>query len=538
MKQDALAKARSWALIETTAPAREPPRIQAAPAQPPTRPQLHQLVDHALASQRFPYVYFHTPKCACTTLKTLFWKAELARGGTRRALKSYDVVHLEQHKLGGPWRRGEADILDTLCNEPARLWFMYVRNPYVRALSAYEWLLGKDANSETRLEYGAKIGWTRDEIPSFATFIDLLTAHGAAGLDHHFAPITSFMPLNDMRLDYIASVEYFAEDTREIMRRAFGDASAFDPDLRMYTSSRSPLGEVLESLPTRSLAALQSFYARDFETFGYSRNPNLLTPDRETLWSLAGPHALGEAPWLHGAALAGGPRAPRQDFDALLDRVPEAAPEGLPDLVLRNADAPDWWAARGNQLWTPPGAPLPNIAPHPGDIFPEHSCVVSAGGAPPARTLLWGSGNLLVLGEASQLAGLQVSCGDGATVYLGKGLIVAGEASLDARNGARVVVEQGGLWFPGVRLATDGLHAIRDRSTRRRLNPFGASISIGPQVWLGRNVTVFGDTRIGEAAAVQDHSLVQGAIASRSWFGGNPAVLLHEDIEWTLENAP
>ena len=498
------------------------------------------VLDHALISKTFAYSYYHVPKCACTTLKNMLWRAELACGA--RVMRKWDADHVHTAALEprSPWLTQRGSIAAELARgQHDRFWFLVVRNPFARIFSAYQWLL-VDGNDQTRAENLAKLGWKSPRIPSFPTFVELVSLQSDSAMDHHWAPISSFVPLDDIMFDAVAHVETFEDEMAPIMSRIFKNNSAFDPQLRMFKSSSPDWHSTVSAIPPSTLALIQQIYAEDFQTFHYSTEPTMLAPLQPYKSTAQLRSKLSDELRYQGEAWAarsvsGPDTATIADITA---RFPGLDLGGLRGLILRNNEMPDWWAQNRCQLWAAPGVPLPAIAPHPGIPLPYDAMVVLAGESNPIHIMIWGEGSTVVVCPGARLPEAVLSCGDGAGVFIGPGLTSAGAARLDARNGGSIIIEGHGLWFHNVRVMNDGLHAVRDRETGERLNAYGSNVRVGKHVWLGDGVLIEPGAAVGEGSAVGHHSRVVSELPPNSWSNGNPASVERTNIRWGFDNAP
>lgn len=504
------------------------------------RRALDSVFEHALISKTFPYAYYHVPKCACTTLKNMLWRVEAAHGANVRRDVEPSMVHLMQGDPRSPWLAKPSSIAGELARpQQGRFWFIVVRNPYARVFSAYQWLF-VDGNEEMRSQYAAKLGWTGHDLPSFSTFVELVAEQQELEMDHHWAPISSFVPLDDIEFDAVAHVEDFGSDMSRIMGEVFGQAETFDASLRMFKSSSPGWARSAESVPDRTIDLIQRVYAHDFAKFGYSTDPHSTMPLNANEQRERAPSKISEELRFQSSVWASrtvsGP-----DSATVADvakRFPDTDAGPLAGLVLRNSDLPSQWNENGCQLWAAPSVPLPSIIPHPGIPFPTEALIILAGDRNPTQIVLWGDGCTIVVCSGVQLPDAIITCGEGGSVFIGPRVVSSGAARIDIRNGGSITVEGDGLWFQNVRLLNDGLHAIRDRTTGARVNAHGAELKIGPHVWLGDGVIVEPGGRIGAGSAIENRSRVTTRLPENCLCGGNPAVVKRENISWGYENNP
>ncbi|NRA42932.1 MAG: acyltransferase, partial [Pseudomonadales bacterium] len=73
-----------------------------------------------------------------------------------------------------------------------------------------------------------------------------------------------------------------------------------------------------------------------------------------------------------------------------------------------------------------------------------------------------------------------------------------------------------------------------DRKTKQRINP-AQDINIGNHVCLGHAVKVFKGCSIGHGSVIDSDSRVTSSIPENCNAGGQPAVIIRENITWTKE---
>ena len=58
------------------------------------------------------------------------------------------------------------------------------------------------------------------------------------------------------------------------------------------------------------------------------------------------------------------------------------------------------------------------------------------------------------------------------------------------------------------------------------------AIVIGDHVWIGKNVTILKGVKIGNNAIIAAGSIVTKDVPNNTLFGGNPAVIISEGVDW------
>ncbi len=148
-----------------------------------------------------------------------------------------------------------------------------------------------------------------------------------------------------------------------------------------------------------------------------------------------------------------------------------------------------------------------------------------------------GSNALLAVGDGARLSHTSLSVGDGATVLIGENSSSTFMASVDGRNGGRVLVGADSMWANGIRIISDDMHAILDLATGKRINRRGGTIIIEPHVWLGEHVMVMADCRIGHDTVIGANSLVRGsALPANTVCAGLPLRVLRTGTTWSRED--
>lgn len=202
---------------------------------------------------------------------------------------------------------------------------------------------------------------------------------------------------------------------------------------------------------------------------------------------------------------------------------------------------PDWWHANGNALYAVPGGVLPYrlINKLTGFECSETLLVIATDVPWLTSLLVSGAGATVLLGPESEFTAGNIYCGAGSSVIFDGGVTATREAVVDARNGGSIIAKWGQLWAANVYVATDDMHRLESVETGTRLNPYGATITLGRHLWLGRDVIVTGHVDMGDDVVVGTRSLVRGQkIPANTAVAGVPARVIREGVTWREDDLP
>ncbi|WP_161140950.1 sulfotransferase family 2 domain-containing protein [Propylenella binzhouense] len=222
----------------------------------------HRLVQAIVYADELPFVYVQNPKVACTTIKTALWEYVDAERGTSTF-------------GGSPHARAESPFVNILRNEydfeafSAKPIVTMVRNPYARAVSAYE---NKIGYLPRRLDqvwnrfceiHAVDASLTKAEF-GFVDFLrTLATGVDPAEFDQHFRPQSIGLFYDSVDYTFIGRVEE-ADATFKFMNSL---------GLRV---ENKVLGATKKTKRTEdyyddeAVELVKSIYADDFRLFGYS----------------------------------------------------------------------------------------------------------------------------------------------------------------------------------------------------------------------------------------------------------------------------
>ncbi len=218
-------------------------------------------------------------------------------------------------------------------------------------------------------------------------------------------------------------------------------------------------------------------------------------------------------------------------------------PSVLDALALRVVESPlpEWWHENGNALYLRDGMSVPQGLVERMAIYPFRDAliVIATGMEQVTSLLLGGDGATFFIGPKTSMPGADFWCGAGSAIVINSHCVATGMAQIDARNGGSIVCAPDQLWAGRVYIATDDMHRFEDLATGERLNCFGAHITIGEHVWIGREAIVTGQVDIAEGCVVGLRSLVRNQkVPPHVAIAGTPAKVIREGVTWNGEDLP
>lgn len=174
----------------------------------------------------------------------------------------------------------------------------------------------------------------------------------------------------------------------------------------------------------------------------------------------------------------------------------------------------------------------------------------------PLALIFAGGGNVVVLGEGTQVTGIcHLTGADNVVVFMGGGhvqriasTLYDGNTLIWGRNstayGVRVwvhggkscVVGEDCLFSDNINIRTTDHHAIVDLKTRTQTNE-PASVIIGRHVWVGEDCAIAKGVTIGTGSIVGGRSFVNKSIPATELWAGSPARMIRQDVSW-VDSSP
>jgi len=222
----------------------------------------------AFYSSDLRLVYLRIPKVACSSFKKSIWLSvdhKLGKVTLKPGVSPHD-------KAKSPFAKSADEIRSQLDGFVNASFFTVVRNPYSRLLSAF---LDKIAKKNRDLNVWSAIkkqlSYRDDDYPNFSDFVDRLVKQRPSYLENHFSEQNIVICSSYLPVDHLGHMESLGSTS------SFLDG--FGVPVRNHRShSTGSTSRIREFYTRKELDAVQKFFYKDFELFGYSDDPDVLGP--------------------------------------------------------------------------------------------------------------------------------------------------------------------------------------------------------------------------------------------------------------------
>jgi acetyltransferase-like isoleucine patch superfamily enzyme len=126
---------------------------------------------------------------------------------------------------------------------------------------------------------------------------------------------------------------------------------------------------------------------------------------------------------------------------------------------------------------------------------------------------------------------LEIYCGDGVTMTIGRGTAINGMIRLHSHEPATISIGEGCLIAGGVAMATSDVHGVYDLETGTRLNR-AADISVCDRVWIAGDAQILKGVMIGSGSVIGTGAIVTKSVPPNCVAAGNPARVVRSGITW------
>lgn len=229
---------------------------------------------NVIVSERSRLIFCPIPKAANTNWKYVIRKWE--------GLEDYASVRAAHD----PYTSGLRYLSDYSAREARTIVtrfykFAFVRDPYLRALSAY---MDKLRNTDPRFvreEYrtflAALLGWHRARAfnddaprPSFATFVNALAQTPRDAMNAHWRPQTDLCGFDEMHYDFIGRMEKLRADAQTVFAALNRSNERFPSHDDVGFPPSGASNELADEMYTLDLMfKVRVIYERDFAVLGY-----------------------------------------------------------------------------------------------------------------------------------------------------------------------------------------------------------------------------------------------------------------------------
>lgn len=218
------------------------------------------------------FIFIHVPKSAGTSLAATLSKystyldQEVGAGAFSSAQEHYfsQRFGLRKHSTANEIKRivGK-DVWDGYFK------FAFVRNPYDRLISAYNFLSGWAHLPE-------KFRWLIEQYPTVQSFLESGVWHENLGPDKIFSPQSYWLAQSSetgpLMIDCVGKVEKIQQDFA-LIRKKIEREGGQEEVLGILNKSRRSKERF--SWTSQATAQVKKYYAMDFELFGYDTDPPL-----------------------------------------------------------------------------------------------------------------------------------------------------------------------------------------------------------------------------------------------------------------------
>jgi hypothetical protein len=212
------------------------------------------------------YIYFETPKAACTTIKRTLMNLELEGTGFRPEkvhLPAFSTPFIKLFQLN------ENEAL-RLLNSNRMFKFCFVRNPFERVLSCYlDKIAGNKPQKKKILKYFGNDA-DIETLIDFDEFIHAVSLQSIKEMDKHWRPQFYQLFGGLIKFDYIGKVETFKDDLIAIDKYLKGKLLKNHENVLWHkTEAKRKIKDFYDDQIAKKVVNL---YSVDFEHFGYNFN--------------------------------------------------------------------------------------------------------------------------------------------------------------------------------------------------------------------------------------------------------------------------
>lgn len=236
------------------------------------------LASRIIVSEPSKVIFCPTPKAANTN-----WKYLLRKWAN---VPDYTDLHASHNPFHSSFRYlcdySATEALHLLTS-PQYFRFLFVRDPYVRLLSAY---MDKFRNtnpeylrSEYRLFLAQLYSWRvarsidifKEPRPSFTMFVDEIAKHKPSEMNAHWMPQSVFCGIGLIPYDFIGRMEHLQRDVKHVFDRLNKSQEHFPSGVELGFPPSGASTHLAEEMYTEDLKyKVRLIYQNDFHLLGYN----------------------------------------------------------------------------------------------------------------------------------------------------------------------------------------------------------------------------------------------------------------------------
>ncbi|MDE5707912.1 MAG: acyltransferase [Alistipes sp.] len=118
------------------------------------------------------------------------------------------------------------------------------------------------------------------------------------------------------------------------------------------------------------------------------------------------------------------------------------------------------------------------------------------------------------------------------SIVVGTGTSLVSAHLCAQEHDTKILIGDDCMFSNNIQIRTSDSHPYYDMETKVRLNP-GASVNIGPHVWICAKATIMKGVTIGEGSIVGYSSIVTKNVSPNSLVAGSPAKTIREHVCWS-----
>ena len=233
---------------------------------------------HIHISEQNSYIYFETPKVACTTVKSILQDLEDLTQGKNPLKKEHSIIHNKKiSPLLSPSDIG-IEKFSAMLNDDKVFKFCFVRNPYTRVLSAFlnkinqhNGLQNKKISEILKLSGNTKI--------TFLQFLEAVKTQSSVEMDPHWRPQTNQLFYGLVNYHFIGRFENFNDDLEKVINEISlhchnkHKKDIFNNLTYQRRGDKTHANSKYNDFYSDNLRNLAfSIYEQDFQCFGYSKD--------------------------------------------------------------------------------------------------------------------------------------------------------------------------------------------------------------------------------------------------------------------------